>query len=186
MPSLSRGFLDILHSDFKEFPCFIETGTYCGETIFAMEPYFDSLHTVEVSPKYYTNTKRKYSGDKINFILGDSAIVFGSLLSTLTTNGIFFLDGHYSSGDTGKGVKDCPLVEEITSINNLFTHAAIIIIDDYRLFGKSPYNGGCAEDWGDINKETLVNILRDRITDVYHLDSECAKNDRLVIHIRSK
>lgn len=186
MPSLNRRFLDLLHDDYKSYPCFIETGTLAGHTIFAMEPHFASLNTIEISPKYYTNTKARYMGSKINFILGDSSTVFSSLLPTISTNCIFFLDGHYSSGDTGRGVKDCPLVEEITCINNLFIHSGIIIIDDFRLFGKSPSNGGYNEDWGDINKQNLLDIIGGRVTDVYHLDSECAKDDRLVIHIRSK
>ena len=105
-----------------------------GDTIFSLEPYFNKLYTVEFSEKYYINAKTKYSGDKINFILGDSAVVFESLLYNITDKCIF-LDGHYSGGDTGQSNKDSPLNEEITHINNLFTNDAIIIIDDFKLFG---------------------------------------------------
>jgi len=41
-----------------------------------------------------------------------------------------------------------------------------------------------SEDWSEINKETLLNILDKRIVSVYHLDSYCAKDDRLIIHIK--
>lgn len=92
----------------------------------------------------------------------------------------FFLDGHWSSGDTGRSSKDCPLDEEITHINHLFKHDAIIIIDDFRLFGYK-----LDEDWSLINKDNLLNILKLRINKVYHLDSECAKDDRLIIHINA-
>jgi hypothetical protein len=185
MPSLNVDFLLSLKDNYTNFNTFIETGTLNGETVFAFEPYFKNLYTIEISSKYYTDTKRKYKGNKINFILGDSSVIFKNLLNTIDTNTIFFLDGHWSSGDTGKGEKDCPLIEEITEINNKFNHEAIIIIDDYRLFGKSCNNFNMQEDWSSINKETLLKILDKRITNIYHLDSECSKDDRLIIHINS-
>jgi hypothetical protein len=186
MPSLNLSFLNDLQDDYTKYPCFIETGTLNGDTIFAVEPYFDKLYTVEFSEKYYNNTKNKYHGDKINFILGDSSIVFDSLLPNITDKCIFFLDGHWSGGDTGKSYKDCPLNEEITLINDLFQNDAIIIIDDYRLFGLDQSSGKLGEDWSQINKDSLLDILKTRIDKVYHLDSNYAKNDRLIIHIHSR
>jgi hypothetical protein len=183
MPSIDKGFLHKLQDDYKKYNCFIETGTYIGDTIFNLEPFFQELHTIEFSHKYYYNTKNRYRGNKINFILGDSSIVFETLLPSITDKCIFFLDGHYSGGDTGKSFKDCPLDEEITNINNLFQHDAIIIIDDFRLFGLDKSSG---HDWSEINKEKLLNILQSRINNVYHLDSNISKNDRLIIHINAK
>jgi hypothetical protein len=153
MPSLDKLFLNLLQDDYTKYNCFIETGTYMGNTIFSFEPYFNKLYTIEFSEKYYNDTKNKYNGNKINFILGDSSVVFKSLLPNITDKCIFFLDGHWSAGDTGRSNKDCPLNEEITHINNLFQHEAIIIVDDFRLFG---LNTG--HDWSDINKEKLLNI----------------------------
>ena len=185
MPSLNLNFLRLLHDDFSNYPLFIETGTNQGDTIFSMEPYFKNLITIELSEKYYTNTKNRYKGSKINFILGDSAVVFEKNLGAIEEDAIFFLDGHWSSGDTAKGPKDCPLVEEITHINNLYKNKAIIIVDDFRLFEKGP-DKGYNEDWNNIKKDTLLEILGKRLLKVYHLDSECAKDDRLIIHINSQ
>jgi hypothetical protein len=184
MPSLTNFFLELLQDDYTQYNCFIETGTLNGDTTFALEPYFNKLYTIEYSEIYYNNTKNRYNGNKINFILGDSAIVFESLLPNITDKCIFFLDGHYSGGDTGKSHKDCPLDEEIKHINNLFTNEAIII-DDFRLFGLDSSSGKLQEDWSKINKDNLLNILKLRINKVYHLDSECAKDDRLIIHINA-
>jgi hypothetical protein len=118
--------------------------------------------------------------------LGDSSVEFVSLLPTITDKAIFFLDGHWSGGDTGHSEKDCPLEEEITHINNLFQNEAIIIIDDFRLFGLDESSGKLGEDWSKISKDNLLNILRSRISDVYHLDSVHAKDDRMIVHINSK
>lgn len=188
MPSINVDFLKLLKDDYTQYSCFVETGTSYGGTIFAMEPHFNQLHTVEFSKKYYDLAKNRYNGNKINFILGDSAIVFETLLPTIQKKTIFFLDGHYSSCDTGQSTKDCPLDEEVTHIHQLFTNEAILIIDDFRLFGvdKSNNKYGCREDWSQINKENLLSILQSRIHKVYHLDSECEKDDRLIIHINAK
>jgi hypothetical protein len=186
MPSLNKVFLNQLKDNFTRFPCFIETGTLNGETIFAVEPYFKHLYTIEFSEKYFNNTKNNYNGNKINFILGDSSIVFKTLLHEINEKTIFFLDGHWSGGDTGKSEKDCPLYEEISNINDLFKEEAIIIIDDFRLFGLDNSSGNLGEDWSNINKEKLLSLIESRINNVYHLDSELCKDDRLIIHINKK
>jgi len=186
MPSIDNSFLLNLQDDYTKYNCFIETGTFNGDTTFALEPHFEKLYTIEFSEKYYNNTKEKYSGNKINFILGDSSIVFESLLPIITDKCIFFLDGHWSGGDTGQSKKDCPLEEEIKHIHNLFQNDAIIIIDDFRLFGLDKSSGKLGEDWSQINKENLLNILKLRIDKVYHLDSNIDKDDRLIIHIKAK
>jgi hypothetical protein len=186
MPSINHSFLSLLQDDYRTYKYFIETGTLNGQTIFAVEPHFDILYTVEFSEKYYNNTKAQYHGNKINFILGDSSVVFRDLLPTIADKCIFFLDGHWSGGDTGHSTKDCPLEEEITLINDLFPHDGIIIIDDVRLFGLDPTSGKLGEDWSQISKERLLSILKPRISNVYHLDSESAVDDRLIIHIRAR
>jgi len=186
MPSLDNTFLNSLQDDYKKYSCFIETGTFKGGTIFQVEPYFDKLYTIEFSEHYYNTTKNNYNGNKINFLLGDSSIIFEKLLPTITDKSIFFLDGHWSGGDTGHSAKDCPLDEEITLINILLQHEAIIFIDDFRLFGLDPSSGKLGENWSEISKGKLLTILSSRINKVYHLDSFAAKDDRLIIHINSK
>lgn len=186
MPSLDVSFLNLLQDDYKKYNVFIETGTYNGDTTFSLEPHFEKLYTIEYSEHYYNNTKNRYHGNKINFILGDSSIVFKTLLPQITEKCIFFLDGHWSGGNTGHSEKDCPLEEEITQICNLFQQDAIIIIDDFRLFGLDKTSGKLEEDWSMINKDKLVDILKPRISMVYHLDSVSAKDDRLIIHINAK
>ena len=186
MPSLEKDFLYLLKDDFKKYPCFIETGTNQGNTVISFESYFNNLYTIEISESLYNTAKGKYNGNKIEFILGDSSIVLKELLPKITEKCIFFLDGHYSSENTGRGQKDCPLNEEIDNINELLVNEAIIIIDDFRLFGLDIRSGKLSEDWSYISKDNILNILKDRIKVVYTLDSKLQKDDRLIIHIHAK
>jgi hypothetical protein len=40
MPSIDIDFLKKIENDYKNYPNFIETGTFLGETILHMEKYF--------------------------------------------------------------------------------------------------------------------------------------------------
>ena len=179
MPSLEKTIVEKIITDKNNtYQTFIETGTLHGDTIFAMEDIFNKLYTIEIFD--YNNTKNKYNGDKIKFILGDSSVVLAELLPNINENAIFFLDGHYSSTGTGFGQKHVPLYEELQLINKLHTKKAIIIIDDFRLF-KTLDGGVC--DWTNINKETVLQILKNRIEKIYHLPSTHHPEDRLIIEL---
>jgi hypothetical protein len=116
-------------------------------------------------------------------MLGDSSTVFMDLLPLLETNTVFFLDGHWSAGNTGRGIKDCPLYEEISCINEKFKHRAVIIVDDTRLFGKGPNNGTDICNWEDINVQKILQLLDRRIIEYSFMPSILDNNDRMIIMI---
>lgn len=179
MHKLTKQELDevfsILQIDNSQYQCFVETGTFLGATILSMINHFNKLYTIEVSKEIYDRfNKNDYDRNKLTSVLGDSAMVMGDIIPRLDGNTVFFLDGHYSSCDTGKGIKDVPLNEELTTISKNFPYDAVIIIDDLRLFGTN-HN----EDWSDIKKETLTSIVGQR------LEATIEKNDRLILKLRS-
>lgn len=186
MPGINAQFLTKLRDDYTKYPIFVETGTNMGYTTFACEPLFETIYTIELGKELYDKVSKGYSRNTIHFLHGDSTVVFTDLLPTLDKPTVFFLDGHWSGGGTAKGAKDCPLIEEVSHIARLFRHEGIIIIDDYRLFGKGPRNGPYNEDWESIRKEDILDIVYTRLESVYHLESELSPDDRLVIHIRRK
>ena len=187
MPSFNNDFLKLLQDDYSKYPIFVETGTNKGETIFAVEDLFSELHTIEIKENLVQMFKNTYKGNKINFIHGDSLVKLKELAPTLQSDTIFFLDAHWMTGNSGKGKRECPLYEEIEAISH-FSKNAIIIIDDYRQFGKKSKGNKWGEkiDWTDITKEHIISILKDRISKVYHLPSDMHKEDRLVLHINKK
>ena len=130
MGSINIDFIKQLRDDYNNYQVFIETGTLNGDSTFSLEPYFNELHTIELSEYYYYNTKARYNGNKINFYLGDSTDVLKEILPNINDDTIFFLDGHYSSGDTAQGNKDFPLIEEIENINNLFNYIRLLAINE--------------------------------------------------------
>ena len=186
MPAIGTDFLNLLRKDYREYPNFIETGTYKGATILSMERHFSNLYTVEIKEEFYERAKNEYKGNKIQFLLGDSSIILGKLLPTINGKSIIFLDGHWSAGDTGKGSKDCPLYEELQQIILHHEEEAIIVVDDVRLFGKGPSKGNEKCNWEDINIENVINITKKRITEYYFLPSEITKDDRMILDISKK
>jgi hypothetical protein len=160
------------HNDYNFF---VETGTYQGETILSMYPYFEKSFTIELSEKFYSEfNKKDYDNTKLQSLFGDSSTVIKEVIPNLNNKTIFFLDGHYSSCGTAKGVKDVPLYEELESINNFFPYECIIIIDDLRLFGTN-----LSEDWSEIDAKKIINLLDSRL--IKHIEI----NDRLVIKLKN-
>lgn len=183
MPSLEIEIIEKIISENKNFKTFIETGTYMGETIFKMEPLFEHLFTIEINKELFEHVVSTYAGNKINFILGDSSDKLNELCSTVETDLIFFLDGHWSCGITGRGKKDCPLYEELSSIVSLFKHRCVIIVDDVRLFGKGPSTGTEICNWEDISIERIQDIVKNRLTSAYFIPSTLAPNDRYLLFL---
>ena len=118
----------------------IETGTYLGDMVYAMQPHFKEIYSIELSDFYHHKAKRRFSGEKnIHLVLGDSAEKLNELVQKLNEPALFWLDGHYSGGKTALGTKECPVYEELASIfQSPLAH--VIVIDDARLFiGKNDY-----------------------------------------------
>ena len=185
MPTLEIDDLNKIQIDglFKVCPTFVETGTFLGETIFKMEPFFEKLHTIEIKQEFYIKLVTSYKGNKIKFHFGNSSVKLKDVCKQLETDSLFFLDGHWSAGITGKGEKDTPLYEELENIMKYCEYNCIIIVDDVRLFGKGPNKGNEICNWEDINVEKILKIVSNRLTKHYFIDSTLGKNDRLILHL---
>ena len=115
---------------------FIETGTHVGDTLAYMAADRKILCTsIELSDFYFQlNKKRFVKYDNVNLIKGDSGIIIKELVKSIKTPTLFWLDGHYSGGITGKGALETPISMELDSILNSDIEGHIILVDDARCF----------------------------------------------------
>lgn len=96
----------------------VETGTFTGDTAFKLSEKAHHVYTVEPS------------------LRGTSENVLPNQLPTLRGDVSFWLDGHYSGGDTFLGENICPIENELANIsNNINSYSKIcVVIDDIRCF----------------------------------------------------
>lgn len=120
----------------------VETGTRYGDMIHAMLPYFDRLISIELGEDLFETAQQRFAREpKVELLLGDSAQKLPELLPTLSEPVLFWLDGHYSGGDTAKGNQATPISEELSAIlkrahdDPQGVGRSVILIDDARCFG---------------------------------------------------
>ena len=137
---------------YSSIQVFVETGTYYGATILAMKKRFPHCHSIELSPRLYVRALLKHGLKGIRFHFGDSSKVLRKLAKRIDQPAIFFLDAHWSHGDTARGEKDVPVLDELAILAER-PHLDLIIIDDYRLFGTS------YEDWSEVTTQKVLSAF---------------------------
>lgn len=117
----------------------VETGTFYGDMISAMRKYFDVIYSIELSPYFYELAIRRFKNKKeIKIYNGDSSVFIGIICDELKEPALFWLDGHYSGGETAKGITETPVIYELEVISHFkFVKNSVILIDDARCFNGS-------------------------------------------------
>jgi len=114
---------------------FIETGTFIGDTVMSVRDIFDEIYSIEIDKLLFEKAQEKFATySHIHIFHGDSSKVLPLILSKVDKPALFWLDGHYSEGITGKGDLNTPILEELNAIalHTITNH--VILIDDARLF----------------------------------------------------
>lgn len=138
---------------------FVETGTFRGDTLAEQSQQFSRLISIEISPKLHQAASTRFENQKhIELLLGDSGKLLHELVPRIKEAALFWLDGHYSGPQTGKGDKECPIMEELNAlIQSPVKH--VWLIDDARCFtGEHDYPA----------LKTLVNWIQKNRPD-YHV-----------------
>ena len=143
----------------------IETGTLVGTTAKYLSKIGKHIITIEPSLKFYNISKKnlsKYSN--IELINDSSENCLNEIMSNLkdVKNICFWLDGHFSGGDTFQGPDDTPILKELDSIEKHISsfENISILIDDFRLFNiNNPANKEVYPDKSDLIKWCERNKL---------------------------
>jgi len=113
----------------------VETGTFKGDMIEAMKKDFRQLYSIELAPHFHERAMQRFVSDHhVTILKGDSGKVLETLVPKLEAPTLFWLDGHYSKGDTARGDEDTPIMEELAHIFSRPELKSVILIDDARCF----------------------------------------------------
>ena len=118
----------------------IETGTHIALTTEVLAKNGGSVFSIEPSEHFFELAKNKFENNKqVKILHGLSEEVLPDLLPQLSGNIAFWLDGHYSAGNTFKGPKDTKIIEELDTISKNKSHFMniTVLIDDIRCFNPS-------------------------------------------------
>jgi hypothetical protein len=194
MPSLSETEIRSMMT----IPCeyFVETGTFLGDTTEIARNMFEKVYTIEVKEDIYIKARNRFKPyHNVTCYLGDSSLLLGDICKTLDKPTCFWLDGHYSAGNTGMGAKGVPLYEELDLIMTYCKVPCVILIDDCRLIGTSvtkktltdllfKRKGNDAYGWDVISVPNILEKVSSRLVSYSFAPSVLHPQDRLCIYLR--
>ncbi|MBU2530358.1 MAG: FkbM family methyltransferase [Elusimicrobia bacterium] len=121
----------------QEFKCsvFVETDTYKGDMVNAVKNIFPKIYSVELSPELFKKAGKRFLGaNNIDLRCGDSGILLKQIVQEIKVPALFWLDAHYSKGNTARGEKDTPILQELETVLSHPIKNHTILIDDARCF----------------------------------------------------
>jgi hypothetical protein len=153
--------------NFMSLSVFFEGGTYRGGTALVASGIFGKVITVERSELMFATARSTIGNVKnITMLKGDTRTYLQSVLDS-NDNILFWLDAHWSGGDTYGQSDECPLLEELETIfSNNKTY--VILVDDARLFLAPPPKPHVLEEWPTI--KDIVGALPDGWDLIVHDD----------------
>jgi hypothetical protein len=115
----------------------VETGTFVGDTVYAMRRDFSRIVSIELDRRLAENARRRFARERhIAILHGDSKALLPQVLKTLDHPALFWLDAHWSGGVTARGEVETPLLDEVATIASHPVEDHVILIDDARFLGR--------------------------------------------------
>lgn len=143
----------------------VETGTYRGDNIPSKIGVFREVHSIELDPAYARAARALYTHPSVTVHQGDSGDVLDTLVDTWHEPVMFFLNAHWSGGDTARAPdSQTPLLKEMRALSRRTEHRDIIFVDDTRSLGRKCFSGtpGCKDwpytkfDWREVTMTALL------------------------------
>ena len=112
----------------------VETGTLWGNNAVWAGQHFERVHSIDLSEIFWQAAKTNHVGQtNVEFLLGTSPSVLADIIGRVDRP-MFWLDAHWSGGDTAGVDNECPLLDEIAVIAQSTIEPKVILIDDARFF----------------------------------------------------
>jgi hypothetical protein len=149
----------------------VETGTFHGDTTRWAANHFEIVHTIERAESLYNLHRTELAQIKgVTPHWGDSRHILPQIVREIRgQRAVYWLDGHWSGGDTAGEGDECPLVDELACLSSRAED--IILIDDARYFLCAPPGPHKPLHWPTISdivqvlpaKKQFVQIIDDVI-----------------------
>jgi glycosyltransferase involved in cell wall biosynthesis len=139
---------------------FIESGTFHGDTVFAVKDLFQEVYSIENSPVLFERASRRFERSRnVKLLLGESPVELRKLGQRFVADAtVFFLDAHWCGAEgVISGGPECPLLDELHAIHTL-NSSSVIIIDDARLFLSAPPLPHDPTEWPNLGQ--VLDALR--------------------------
>ena len=139
--------------------CFVETGTFRGDSLAVAQDLFKECLSVELSAEYYAAARQRFTAGHVHLFHGDSATVLAQQKARYAGRpALFWLDAHWCAAENTAGEKSqCPLLAELAAIGPLHPQS-VVLIDDARYFlgpPPVPHEITAWPDW-----ESVLRALR--------------------------
>lgn len=148
--------------------CFVETGTFEGESLNIAAKLFPECHSVEISPDYHRKAQERFAGAPgISLALAPSPEFLHQHREYFASRAtVFWLDAHWCAAKhTGESDGQSPLMRELRALRPLHPQSTILI-DDARLYlapPPAPHRVGEWPDFHEVVKCLLETSRRHRL-----------------------
>lgn len=155
----------------------VETGTFEGRMVEAVARDFSRIFTIELDPRLSAAAAERFRDrPHITVLEGDSGQLLPLVLTRLEEPAVFWLDAHYSGGQTARGDSDTPIMHELAAIaGHRLYREHILLLDDAREFSGGHYPTlESLRDWA-LSHGYGTLIVEDDIIRIYNAGARRSK-----------
>jgi hypothetical protein len=127
---------EIIRSYARDFSLdvLVETGTYYADKVRALRKDFRQIYSIELDQRLYSMAvARCKRQENAILIQGDSGERIVEVVTRLAGPALFWLDAHYSAGETARGEVNTPIHAELTAVLG-DNRRHVVLVDDMREF----------------------------------------------------
>ncbi len=132
---LPRALVSTVQRHFR-YEVAVETGTYEGASTRVLRELVGRVYSIESNFALYEKSRRALANDPdIHVVFGSSPVVLPSILGSLDSCALFWLDAHWFPEVPEVTVSQCPLLEELLILAQWpLIGGSCVLIDDARMF----------------------------------------------------